>query len=311
MRIGILEPKGFSQEALIRLGMFGDVQSYDGNDLAAFLEPVEALFVRLAYHIDDTFLDLSPRLRWLCSPTTGHNHINEGALLERGIQLLSLRGEREFLETVRATPEHTFGLCIALLRRYRSAIDSVSCGEWDRNTCIGEELFGSQVGIIGLGRVGYRLATYFTAFGAHVNWYDPADVPFLSEWNRAQDVLDLIKKSRIIVLCANYHPGQKPIIGIDEINSMKGCFFVNTARGELVDEGSLLAALSLDLFAGVAIDVITNETSENRLSAWRGLLAGRNLILTPHIAGATSTSMRRTENFVVEKLARAVVGLDN
>ena len=302
MQIGILEADGFSPEALACLQRLGEVRTYDDSDLPAFLAPLDVLFVRLAHRIDGAFLSMSPRLRWLCSPTTGHNHIDEAALSARGICLLSLRGEREFLETIRATPEHTFGLVIALLRRYRRAFDDVAGGKWDRDACRGEELRGNRVGIVGLGRVGYRLASYFSAFGAHVTWCDPADVPSLPEWKRSPDIHGLIETSRIVVLCASYHAGQPPVIGRKEVDAMEGRYFINTARGELVDEDALLAAVRLDRLAGVAIDVITDENGKNRLAEWRALLPGRNLIVTPHIAGATFDSMARTERFITDKL---------
>lgn len=306
MQIGILEPDSFSPEALACLRRLGEVRAFNGGDLAAFLAPLEALFVRLAHRIDSAFLEMSPRLRWLCSPTTGHNHIDEVALSARGIRLLNLRGEREFLGTIRATPEHTFGLIIALLRRYRRAFEDVATGKWDRDACRGDELYGNRVGIIGLGRVGYRLATYFSAFGAHVAWCDPADVPSLPEWQRSPDIHGLIETSRVVVLCASYRAGQPPVIGRREVNAMDGRYFINTARGELVDEGTLLAAVRSNRLAGVAIDVIADENGENRLAEWRALLPGRNLIVTPHIAGATFDSMARTERFITDKLLAAI-----
>lgn len=307
MQIGILEPDGFSPEALACLRRLGELRVYDNSDLAVFLAPLEALFVRLAHRIDNTFLDLSPRLRWLCSPTTGHNHIDEGALVARGVRLLSLRGEREFLETIRATPEHTFGLAIALLRHYRRAFDDVACGKWDRDACRGEELYGNRVGIIGLGRVGYRLASYFSAFGAHVTWYDPADVRSLPDWQRSSDIRGLLEASRIVVLCASYPALQPPVIGRKEVDAMEGRYFINTARGELVDERALLAAVRSNWFAGVATDVIADENGGNRLAEWCSLLPGRNLIVTPHIAGATIDSMKRTELFIAEKLKATIL----
>jgi D-3-phosphoglycerate dehydrogenase len=152
VQIGILEADGFSPEALARLQRLGPVRAYDDGDLSTFLAPLEALFVRLAHRIDGAFLAMSPNLRWLCSPTTGHNHIDAAALADRGVRLFSLRGERSFLETIRATPEHTLGLILALLRRYRRAFDDVAAGRWDRDACRGDELYGNRVGIIGLGR---------------------------------------------------------------------------------------------------------------------------------------------------------------
>ncbi len=305
MQVGILEPGGFSHEALARLRALGPVQVYDGGDLAKFLAPLEAVFVRLAYRIDDAFLEMGPKLRWLCSPTTGHNHIDAAALVVRGIQLLSLRGERTFLETIRATPEHTLGLILALLRRHRQALDDIAAGRWDRDACRGEELFGNKVGIVGLGRVGYRLASYLSAFGADVVWCDPADVPSMPEWQRFPSILNLIESSRIVVLCASYHSNKKAIVGKNEIAAMAGRYFVNTARGELVDEEALLAAARSNRLRGIAIDVIANENGDNRLDEWRALLPGRNLILTPHIAGATFDSMSRTECFIADKLITA------
>lgn len=307
MQIGILEADGFSPEALTCLQRLGDVRAYDGGDLSAFLAPLDALFVRLAHRIDGAFLAMAPRLRWLCSPTTGHNHMDEPALAARGVGLLSLRGERKFLETIRATPEHTFGLILALLRRYSRAFSDVAAGRWDRDACRGEELRGNRVGIVGLGRVGYRVAAYCSAFGAEVVWSDPDDVSSEPAWRRLPDVASVIAESRVVVLCASHRTGQLPIFDESAIAALAGRYFVNTARGELVDESALLAALHDDRLAGAAVDVIVNENGDNRLNEWRALLPGRNLIVTPHIGGATFNSMARTELFIAEKLEASVL----
>jgi len=306
VQIGILEGDGFSAEALARLRRLGSVRIYDGGDLAAFLAPLEAVFVRLAHRIDGAFLAMSPKLRWLCSPTTGHNHIDATALDSRSIQLLSLCDERRFLQTIRATPEHTLGLILALLRRYRRAFDDVAAGRWDRDACRGEELFGNKVGIVGLGRVGYRLSSYLSVFGAEVFWYDPGDVPSMPEWQHLPNMRRLIEASRVVVLCASHRTGEQPIVGKEEIAALEGRYFINTARGELVDEDALLMAVRSNRMAGVAIDVIADENGNNRLSEWRALLPGRNLIVTPHIAGATFDSMARTERYITDKLLAAV-----
>lgn len=280
----------------------GKVHAYNGGGLGAFLAPLDALFVRLAYRIDSQFLDMAPRLRWLCSPTTGNNHIDEKVLADRGVRLINLRGERMFLDTIRATPEHTFGLVLAVLRRYGPAFSRITSTDWNRDACRGEELFGNTVGIIGLGRVGYRVATYCSAFGANVVWCDQADVPSEPEWVRLADILSVISESRVVVLCASYSFGQFPLLGEREIMALSGRYFVNTSRGELVDEPLLLAALREKLLAGAAVDVISDETHNNRLHEWHALLPHTNLIITPHIGGATFESMARTEIFIAKKL---------
>lgn len=308
MQIGILEPDGFSPSALVSLRSVGEVRAFDGVELPSFLEVLEVLFVRLAYRIDGTFLSMCPRLRWLCSPTTGHNHIDEASLAARGITLLSLRGERSFLETIRATPEHTFGLILALLRHYDQAFADVSAGRWDRDVCRGEELYRNRVGIIGLGRVGYRVASYCSAFGATVYWCDVEDVHSEPEWCRLPNVVSVIEQSRIVVLCANHRLGQHPIFRQEEISALSGRYFVNTARGELVDEPALLQAIRDGRLAGVAVDVIADENGASHLNEWRALLPVRNVIVTPHIGGATFDAMARTECYITDKLLAGIMG---
>jgi D-3-phosphoglycerate dehydrogenase len=159
MQIGILEPDAFSDRARERLSHLGRVADFDGSDVGVFLADKEALFVRLLHQIGTEILGKAPRLAYLCSPTTGHTHIDLAELAKRGIALLSLKGETEFLDGIRATPEHTMGLILALLRNYRAAFLSERNDHWDRDRCRGEELAGMPVGIIGFGRVGRRVAT--------------------------------------------------------------------------------------------------------------------------------------------------------
>jgi len=306
MQIGLLEPDNFSQAARHKLETIGNVTEFRGESLNAFLAPLDVLFVRLGMHIGEELLTLAPRLRWLCSPTTGHNHLDEKALAARSVEVISLRGEREFLETIRATPEHTFGLILALLRHYRKAFEETLAGKWNRDSCRGEELYGNRVGIIGLGRVGSRVASYCSAFGAHVFWCDPAEVVSMPAWKCMPDIVSVIEASRIVVLCANFKDGDPPIIGPREIQKLENRYFVNTARGELVDEAALLTTIRNNRLAGVATDVVAGETGKNRLEEWRALAPDRNLILTPHIAGATVESMSKTELFIAEKLLKAI-----
>ncbi|MGH8221519.1 MAG: NAD(P)-dependent oxidoreductase [Woeseiaceae bacterium] len=288
------------------MAKLGSVTRYDGGELKAFLAPLEVLFVRLAHRIDAALLEQALRLRFLCSPTTAHTHLDEAALARRGVRLLSLRGERSFLESIRATPEHTFGLILALLRRYKGAFAHVEAGGWDRDRFRGEELSGKRVGIIGLGRVGSQVACYCAAFGAEVCFCDPEGASANTGWQRLPDAISVIGASRIVVLCAAYTEGMAPIIGPAEVKALSGRYFINTARGELVDEPALLAAIAADRLTGAASDMMANETGAHQLSQWRSAAAGRNVILTPHLGGATVEAMARTEAFIADKLVQAL-----
>ena len=311
MQVGLLEPDRFDPAAIAQLqAMRHVVVAFDGGNLQEFLKPLQVLFVRLAHQIDAAFLAQVPALRYLCSPTTGHTHLDEDILESRGIKVISLRGEQVFLETIRATPEHTFGLMLALLRNYRDAFTHVAAGGWDRNLFRGEELYGQRVGILGLGRVGFRVASYCQAFGARVSYVDTRDVKANDGWQRCADVPQLIESSRIIILCASHVNGSAPVLGQSDIALLRGHYLLNTARGELIDETALLAAIEANQLAGVASDVISHETGANQLKRWNAAAKNRNVIITPHIGGATFTAMAKTENFIVKKLAVTLQGTE-
>jgi D-3-phosphoglycerate dehydrogenase len=305
VQIAILEPDGFSGAALEGLRMLGDVRTEGQEHLETFLRGVDVLFVRLARRIDRAFLDMAPDLKIVVSPTTGHTHLDLEALNARGVHLLSLKGETAFLETIRATPEHTVGLLLALLRNYKTAFLSLANPAWDRDANRGEEIAGLKAGIAGYGRVGRKVGEYLSAFGADLRWYDPEIKDTASDARRMDTLPQLIGWSRAVILAASYTPGDKPVIGRAEVDALEGCWLVNTARGELIDETALLDAIAADRLAGVAVDVIRDETGDNDLGRWLEVAEGRNVIVTPHIAGATWTSMRATEEFMVEKLGAA------
>ena len=122
MQIAILEPKDFSQMALKNLSNMGVVEQYNNENLDKFLFNKEVLFIRLAHLIDKDFLNKLSKIKYICTPTTGLNHIDIEECDKRKIKVISLKGEYDFLTTIRATPEHTFGLTLALIRNYKRAL---------------------------------------------------------------------------------------------------------------------------------------------------------------------------------------------
>lgn len=305
-KIGILEPDNFSPKAISTLEKIGEVTTYQGDaandDIKEFVKDKNALFVRLKYQIDQELIEGATGLNYICSPTTGLNHIS---ISNQDVKIVSLKGEYEFLETIRATPEHVFGLTLSLLRNYASAFIRSEEQPRNRDVYRGYELYGARVGIIGLGRIGRILVRYFSAFDAKVGYYDiqsKDNVPeHVTSYNSIED---LIKDSEIVILEANYTQENDKMISADLIRMMEGKYFINAARGELVDEKALLDGIKFNLFKGVAVDTFANETgSDNHIDDFIKLTTGRNLIITPHIGGATYTSMQRTEEFVAVRLA--------
>jgi D-3-phosphoglycerate dehydrogenase len=302
-RIGILEGRDFSAAARAELERMGSVIVYDGVGLARFLSDLEVLFIRLAHRIDAEFLAMAARLEVLVSPTTGLTHIDLDTVRSRGVSVLSLRGERDFLRTVTATPEHALGLIIALLRNYAHAFLRPQHAAWDRDAVRGHDLAGRTVGIVGFGRVGQLLGRALTQLGARVSFTDPCVQLEVSGCLRCSDVTSLVAGSDVVVLAASHRNGEPPIVDARLIDAMGGKYFVNIARGELVDEEHLLSRIATGHFAGVALDVLCNEAGDmDRLARFVEQVPHRNLILTPHIGGATFESSARTELYMVQRL---------
>lgn len=305
MRIGILELKDFSQKAIKELNKLGTVELFDGLDMDGFMADKEIIFIRLGNFIGSDFLNKAKNLKYICTPTTGLNHIDLEECEKRGIKIVSLKGEYEFLSTIRATPEHTFGLVLSLLRNYKEAFLNQKNTKWDRELYKGFELYENSVGIIGFGRVGKILAKYFEAFGAKVCFYDIDDsIREIHSASKLSSIEEVINQSNIVILSASYTESNHQFFDKKYIDSLENKYFINTARGELIDEKYLLSKIEQNFFKGVALDVIQNEQSNNRVEKILELTNTNNLIITPHIAGATYSSMYRTEEFIVTKLKK-------
>ena len=151
-KILVSESEGFPGKASEILRGAGDLilANLDRSGLLAAVGEANVLWVRLRHRVDPEVMAAAHRLKVIVTPTTGLNHIDLDEANRRGIRVLSLRGETEFLNDIRATAEHTMGLILSLLRRIPAALDDVRKGSWDRDRCKGRELFGKTVGIVGL-----------------------------------------------------------------------------------------------------------------------------------------------------------------
>jgi D-3-phosphoglycerate dehydrogenase len=295
----ITESRGFPAAARRHLERHGEVilADLDRAGLEAAIRHTQVLWVRLRHRIDEPLLDLAPALTMIATPTTGLTHIDTAAVERRGIQLVSLRGETEFLKDVRATAEHTIGLMLALMRHIPDAAAHVAGGGWNRNLFRGTELYGKTVGIMGYGRLGRIVARYLRAFDARVLAADP-HVFEMEDGVRRVSLEHLLLASDIVTLHVNLCEETDRFFGRREFSLLKpGSLFINTSRGELVDEPALIEALRSGRIAA-ALDVISDE----HLSG-SPLIGLPNLLITPHIGGCTLESMQKTEVFLAAKVA--------
>lgn len=313
LKILVAEPDDFNKEVLEMLQSYGDtdVKELRTQDLQEAFDSYDVIWFRLGHKIDAQAIGLNPRCKILATPVTGLDHIDERLCKEIGIQIVSLRGEKEFLKDVRATAEMTVALTLALMRNIIPAAESVRKGEWKRDDFRGSELFGKTAGIIGVGRLGKITAGYFKAFGMKVIGYDVNDDYDIEVNEKASSIEELIKKSDVVSLHVNYNESTENLIGEKELSFFKeDAVLINTSRGGIVDEAALLKALKNGKLKGAALDVIKDEHS---VKPGNPLLKyaqkNNNLLIVPHIGGNTYESFEKTEKFIAGKVISKMMEL--
>lgn len=274
----------------------------------------QAVFLRLGLHFSAEMMQLSPHLRYLITPTTGLNHIDVQAAARNNIHILSLKGETEFLQKIRSTAEHTIALLLALIRHIPASTQAVKQGRWEREPFSGRELSGNTLGIIGYGRLGKLVARYAQAFFMKVLVYDTdaQQLRHLPKGIKACNLTELLSLSDFVSLHIPGSPENRNFMNIQKFNSMKtGAFFINTSRGEVVDEKALLKALKNGQLAGAALDVLAGDSSWNTNTPPAHPLISfaqknNHLIITPHIGGYARESLDNTRMFMVKKFVETI-----
>ena len=302
----VSEPEGLSDETLVQLQRLGPVTvgPFDRHDLLRAVPSAAVLMVRLKHSIDRELLTAAPHLKLVISATTGVNHIDLEACKERGIEVICLRGERAFLATITSTAELALVLLLNVVRNVVPAHADVMAGRWRRDQFRGLSLRELTLGVVGLGRLGCVMAGYAKALGMRIIGSDPGPLS-VPDFVERVDLDTLVSSSDAISLHATHDAGKPPLLGARELAMLKpGAFLVNTARGELVDEAALLAGLESGRIGGYGTDVLSNETAWTDFSDHplvRYARSHSNVVITPHIGGATLDGLHRAEAFVVNR----------
>ncbi len=263
-----------------------DRSGADRAELEAALADAAAVVVRSSTTVDGALLDAAPRLRIVGRAGVGVDNIDVEEATRRGIAVLNAPGGNTI-----STAELTLGLLLAAARRIPAADRSVRSGAWDRGAFRGRQLQGMRLGVIGVGRIGSEVVQRARAFGMTVAVHDPYLPP-----ERAEDLgvermeLDaLLRASDAVTLHAPLTDETRGMIGPDRLAVMKeGALLVNAARGGLVDEEALAAALREGRLGGAALDVYEAEP----LPDDSPLRDAPNLVMTPHLGAATSEARR-------------------
>ncbi|SHO64458.1 NAD(P)-dependent oxidoreductase [Algoriphagus zhangzhouensis] len=304
MNIHLLESDRFSDVGYQVLAGLGPVSK--GMDLIS-LKKADVLFVRLAHKIDSDFIKTNcPNVKYVLSPTTGHDHLDLNFFKENGIQLISLFGETEFLDSIPSTAEHTWALLLGLIRKLPSASSHAISEKWNRDLFIGNTLRGKTIGLLGYGRVGRQVANFALAFGMKVKAFDleskyyPAEIVGHDNFEAFAESLDILS------IHIPMNAKNRLWLNGDRLEMLKsGVKIINTSRGGIWDEEYLATLIKNGHVSGVATDVLADETNPEILPDNPLMKLARleySVLITPHIAGACFETMHSTEEFVVQKL---------
>ena len=250
----------------------------------------EGVVLTPAVPVDAAYLDAAgPQLRIVANYAVGIDNIELDAARERGVVVSNTPGV-----LTNATAEHAIALVLALLRRIGEGDRSLrrrDPWEWGPDFMVGESLEGKEVLVVGPGRIGRRVAELATAHGAR-----PTSA------GRGDDLLPLLEVADVVTVHCPLTPETRHLIDAAALGAMKPtAVLVNTARGQVIDEAALVAALEAGTIAGAALDVFEHEPAVSE-----ELLVMENVVLTPHIASATRETRLAMGMLVVSAL-RAVL----
>ena len=251
------------------------------------------------YQITGEMMDLCPSLKIIASPSTGTNHINLNDAEKRSIKVYSLKGT-EVVNTIKASSEFTFNLMLSTIRKTPYAFQGVLNGEWreSEEKYRGRELDGLTLGIIGFGRIGSNLAKYSKAFNMNILAYDPYVKISNPDIQPCDSLDDLLPEPDVVAVCVHLNEETKGMINASVFQQMKErAYFINTSRGDVVNEHDLIAYLKNGKILAAGVDVISDEFmgNINKHPLIQYARKHNNLIITPHIAGLTFDSERKAQ----------------
>ncbi len=257
-----------------------NIVSSTKDTIAAELADAEALIVRSATRVTPELLDKAPKLRVVGRAGVGVDNIDLDEATKRGILVMSTPGGSSV-----SVAEHTFALLLSLVRQVPKFDASMREGKWEKSSS-GAEVRGKTLGLVGLGRIGREVAIRAAAFDMRLLAFDP----YLSESAASELSVELVSlekllaESDFISLHTAVSPQTQGMINAESLaRTKKGVRIINAARGELINEADLAAAIKSGQVGGAALDVFAEEPPKNS-----PLIGMANVVSTPHVAGSTA-----------------------
>lgn len=264
----------------------------------------DALVVRLVERIDEEIMRASPKLKVVAKHGAGTNDIDVAAAAGLGIPVLAAVGAN-----AHSVAEHALSLMFALIKDVRRQDAFVRGGGWEKKAYQGHELRGRRLGLVGMGLIGRHLARMATAVGMTVHAYDPyaPDEAFGADVARTAELDALLAASDIVSLHCPLTESTRNLIDERTLGLMKPtALLINTARGEVVDEAALVAALKAGTIAGAGLDCFAPEPPAPDNPLW----ALDTVVLSPHVGGVTEEARREVSLMTVGNVIALLNGAD-
>jgi D-3-phosphoglycerate dehydrogenase len=275
--------------------------SGDPGQLAASARGVDLVLTHMAPITDEVLAAAGPGLRAVGVTRGGPVNVDLAAATRRGVPVAHLPGRN-----LNAVAEFTVGAMISVTRNIGAASRGMAQGRWDgtyfRFSRCGPELRAATVGLVGFGAVGMRVAELLAGFGATVLAHDPyADPDKARQFGvRLVELPELLPMCDIVSMHARLTDSTRGMFGVEAFAAMKpGACFVNTARGELVDEAALTEALAAGRIRAAALDVFHPEPP----APDHPLLGRDDVLATPHLAGASRQVAQDSARRIVDAVA--------
>lgn len=296
-------------EVIERLAPYFDIDSNQDDDewpratLLARAADRDALFVVASDRVDRELLAACPRLRIVATGSVGYNHIDLAACGERGV---AVSNTPDVL--TEATADMAWTLLMATARRVCESEHWLRAGKWGRwafDQWLGADVYGTTLGIVGMGRIGSAVARRARGFEMKILYHNRSRAANEAELGARRVGLDeLLREADHVVLVLPYSAATHHAIGARELAAMKPtATLVNIARGGIVDDAALVDALRAGRIAGAGLDVYENEPALHP-----GLLTVPNVVLTPHVGSATRSSRVGMAMLAAENLVAFATG---
>ncbi len=281
-----------------------DLRQTDGSDRAQLLpalKDAEALLVRSATRVDAEALAAAPKLQVVGRAGVGLDNVDTEAATKAGVMVVNAPQSN-----IVSAAEHTVALLLAGARNIPQADKALKGGEWKRSKYTGVELNDKVVGIVGLGRIGVLVAQRLSAFGMRPVAYDP----YVQAGRAAQigvrlvSLDELLARSDFVTIHLPKTPETVGLIGEEELAKVKPSVrVVNAARGGILDEDALAAALKEGRVGGAALDVYANEPCTDS-----PLFGFDNVVATPHLGASTGEAQQKAGTAVARSVRLALAG---